>query len=968
VSCNHHKIQIVFICHIMLGVCLLFGNFSFSQSLSNIGKPDIIGFTKDVYKGQHQNWSIAQDSLTKFVYFANSKGLLEYDGSNWNLFELPMKQKVRSVAIAPNGDIYTGALGEFGVWKPDSKGVLTYQTLINLVPEKSINSEEIWHILVTRKGILFQSFAFIYFYNPQNKVITKLKNPSTMLFTHEVNGRFFLEIIDKGLYEIINSEFVLVTGSEFLGKERVVAIMPLPDLPNQPKSNKMLIGTNKNLYEYDNNSFKIFNTNINNFIQNNQLNKGFYLGNGLYVLGSIQNGLLICNQRGRILQHINQKNGLLNNTVLSLTQDNQKNLWVGLDKGISLIKLGSPISYFQDFEGKFGTVYDAALFKNKLYLGTNQGIYFADISTANTNFTLLPKSQGQVWDLEVIDNELFCGHNNGTFKIDGNNFNQISTITGGWVIKKSIKYPELLIQGTYTKLCIYKKNEKNIWEFAYALEGFSGPVKQLEEDEKGNFWVNNESTGIQKLTLSADLKSVIKIEQLKQFGVNESAKNLAKLGNNIMINGSNGLLQLNSKTNKFELSSYQNQQKSDIIHKIFPFKNNLLLLNKSGSLLTLNSKNSIESIKLKTGQWVDDYENVVEIDQNNYLVCIENGFIILPKNNLNSDIENIVSSPLIKNISVSDEQNIGQTFRTVGNLQPIEFGANQNNISITFATPNFGNDTKYSYWLENSTKNWSPYLPISQKDFNGLSSGKYIFHLKSNNSEVETMLEIEISSPWYWNIWSKLFYFSLLLLAIFGVHKYQQNRALAEQEKLRIRLEAQLEKEKEENQKKLITLKNEQLESDIITKSEELANSTMSLVKKNELLAKMKTILVEQKNENKNDISNKNYHNLLNLVESNISTKQDWHLFEKNFNKVHEAFLNGLIESYPTLSPSDLKLAAYLRMNLSTKEIAHLLNITFRSVELKRYRLRKKMNLDTDTNLSEFMIKFEANSSKLSYN
>lgn len=958
VSCNRHKIQIIFYRQIMLWGWLFLGNICFSQLLSNISKPDIIGFTKDVYKGQHQNWSIAQDSLTKFVYFANSKGLVEYDGSNWNLFELPMKQKVRSVAIAPNGDIYTGALGEFGVWKPDSKGVLTYQSLINLVKEKSINSEEIWHILSTKKGILFQSFAFIYFYNPQNKAISKLKNPSTMLFTHEVNGRFFLEIIDKGLYEIINNEFILVNGSEFLGKERVVTIMPLADVPNQTKSNKMLIGTNKNLYKYENNSFKIFNSTINNFIQNNQLNKGLYLGNGLYVLGSIQNGLLICNQNGQILQHINQKNGLLNNTVLSLTQDNQKNLWVGLDKGISIIRLGSPITYFQDFEGKFGTVYDAALFKNKLYLGTNQGIYFADISIQNPNFTLLPKSQGQVWDLEVIDNELFCGHNNGTFKIDGNSFNQISTTTGGWVIKKSIKYPELLIQGTYTKLCIYKKNKKNNWEFAYSLEGFSGPVKQLEEDEKGSFWVNNESMGIQKLTLSTDLKSVKKIEQLHQFGVNESAKNLAKLGSYIVITTSNGLLQLNSKTNKFELSSYQNQQKSDIIHKIFPFRNNLLLLNKSGSLLKLNPKNSIENIKLKTGQWVDDYENVVEIDQNNYLVCIENGFIILPKNSLNTVIENFDSPPLIKNISVSDEPNIGQTFRIVGDFKPLEFEANQNNITITFATPSFGNDTKYSYWLENSTKNWSPYLPVSQKDFNGLSPGKYIFHLKSNLSSIETVVEIKIGSPWYWNIWSKLFYFLLLLFSIFGVHKYQQNRALAQQEKLRIRLETQLQKEKEENQKKLITLKNEQLESDIITKSEELANSTMSLVKKNELLAKMKTILVDQKNEIKIESSNKSYTNLLNLVESNISTKQDWHLFEKNFNKVHEAFLNGLIESYPTLSPSDLKLAAYLRMNLSTKEIAHLLNITFRSVELKRYRLRKKMELETDTNLSEFMIKF----------
>jgi FixJ family two-component response regulator len=95
----------------------------------------------------------------------------------------------------------------------------------------------------------------------------------------------------------------------------------------------------------------------------------------------------------------------------------------------------------------------------------------------------------------------------------------------------------------------------------------------------------------------------------------------------------------------------------------------------------------------------------------------------------------------------------------------------------------------------------------------------------------------------------------------------------------------------------------------------------------------------------------------MNLIDSNISSEQDWQVFESNFNKVHEEFLKKLIELYPNLTPSDLKLAAYLRMNLSSKEIAQLFNITHRSVELKRYRLRKKMELDTEVNLGEFMMK-----------
>ena len=86
--------------------------------------------------------------------------------------------------------------------------------------------------------------------------------------------------------------------------------------------------------------------------------------------------------------------------------------------------------------------------------------------------------------------------------------------------------------------------------------------------------------------------------------------------------------------------------------------------------------------------------------------------------------------------------------------------------------------------------------------------------------------------------------------------------------------------------------------------------------------------------------------------------KDETKLFEHGFNTIHELFFTRLLTQYPNLTPQDLKLAAYLRMNLGSKEIAPLLSITVRGVELKRYRLRKKMYLDESINLNEFMMKF----------
>ncbi|WP_064196538.1 MULTISPECIES: LuxR C-terminal-related transcriptional regulator [Emticicia] len=95
---------------------------------------------------------------------------------------------------------------------------------------------------------------------------------------------------------------------------------------------------------------------------------------------------------------------------------------------------------------------------------------------------------------------------------------------------------------------------------------------------------------------------------------------------------------------------------------------------------------------------------------------------------------------------------------------------------------------------------------------------------------------------------------------------------------------------------------------------------------------------------------------IIKLIDNNIASGHDWQIFEQNFNRVHEEFFKKLLEKFPDLTPGDLKLSAYLRMNLSSKEIAQLLNITYRSVELKRYRLRKKLHLETEENLVEWLM------------
>jgi DNA-binding CsgD family transcriptional regulator len=97
---------------------------------------------------------------------------------------------------------------------------------------------------------------------------------------------------------------------------------------------------------------------------------------------------------------------------------------------------------------------------------------------------------------------------------------------------------------------------------------------------------------------------------------------------------------------------------------------------------------------------------------------------------------------------------------------------------------------------------------------------------------------------------------------------------------------------------------------------------------------------------------------ILKKVNRNIDSDKQWEVFEKHFTGVHEEFLQRLKDDYPDLSPRELKLCAYLRLNISSKEIADLMNISVRGVEISRYRLRKKLQLEHDQNLTDFIVKY----------
>lgn len=939
-----------------------------ANDIPRIGVPYVQNFHKSLYAAGNQNWSIAKNQKG-IMYFGNSGGLLSYNGKYWEKHELPNKQIVRSVAVSNDGLIYTGGFGEFGFWDYQHKK-LTYTSLTKLLPTTAKLTGEVWKIYTLGKKIYFQTFSHIFVY--ENKKITVIKPANNLLFLHKVNDRLFAEVIEKGLFELKDRQLIKLEGSEILGNTGVLSILPY-------KNNQFLIGTSKNgLFIYDGKTFSPFANQANQFLKTYQLNNGARVLNNYYAFGTILNGIIIIDANGNVVQTINKTSGLQNNTVLSIYNDNENNLWAGLDNGIDRIELNSPLSFYFDKTGKFGTVYSSLIFGNKIYLGTNQGLFYGNWSNnaaGNFDFKLIPNSQGQVWDLSRIDNQLICGHNNGTFSIVGDRIEKISNINGGWTLKKLNSNPNYLIQGTYTGLSIYIKNASGNWTFSHRIEGFGEPSRYVEQDHKGNIWVSHAYQGLYRINVSDDLKKTVKIKYYDDKNGLPSSFNINafNLENRVVFSSDSGFYVYDDINDRFNKYHALNNKLGNFntSNKIIKASNGKYWFINHGrmSLANFNEPGKIvidsNRFNILDGRMVQYYENISQISNNIYLISVDDGFAIY-NDALAATIKASTKLPQVligKIDDITDKYSI--IAESVNREEEIEIPFSRNSIRISFALPYYRlSKIKFQYYLEGFSKQWSEWSPATQKDFTNLSNGTYVFKVRAKIDEHAvseiSSVKIVILAPWYASNWAWAFYFICIIIGLIVGKKIYEAKLKKDQQKIADKLqqekEVYLKKEAEATEKQIAKLQTDKLQAELAGKSRELANSAMSLVYKNELLQKISQELYKLKDNKDQKPQDDQLRKIQKIIDDGMNDERDWNLFENSFNEAHESFFKKLKANHPDLVPNDLKLCAYLRMNMSSKEMASLLNISVRGVEIRRYRLRKKLAVPHDKNLTEFLI------------
>jgi two-component system sensor histidine kinase ChiS len=288
-------------------------------------------------------------------------------------------------------------------------------------------------------------------------------------------------------------------------------------------------------------------------------------------------------------------------------------------------------------------------------------------------------------------------------------------------------------------------------------------------------------------------------------------------------------------------------------------------------------------------------------------------------------------------------------------------------ITLQFAALNFIDPQKnrYAYQLAGFDEEWRYSGTKREATYTNLDPGTYTFRVKAANNDgvwnsQGTALTIIVTPPW-WKTW---WFRTLATLAVLGsTVAFFLYRTTSLKKKLRLEKmqemrtkEAELREARLQHEKELVELSKNQLEAEMHHKNSELATSVMSIVHQNETLQTIKDSVKEAIDTEDTTQQRKKMLRVMRLIEREITPSQHWDHFEALFNQLHENFMQRLKETYPQLTSRDLKLCAYLRMNLDSKEIASLMGLSVRGTEDLRYRVRKKMELDTTTNLAEFIL------------
>jgi hypothetical protein len=930
------------------------------------GKYPIQNFMPSNYKAGIQNIGFAQNrDMT--LYVANNLGTLSYNGKSWEKHALKTGKKQRSLAFDEKTNrLYFGSQGSFGYFTDDWNMV----SLEDKIPKNSPDFDEVWDVLILNSKVYFCTFQAIYVYDGQS--ISVITNSDGFNRTFKANGMLFTQSKKGQLFEIKQQELVSLPYLTHLSTEMLAGIIA------HDGGYLLVYNSGKIEHTFSFGGLAKYAV-LSNALQGKYVNHVLQLPDGRLAICTQTAGVFLFDLQSQTLENITNRDGLLSNACLHAFQDFSGSLWIGMQNGIAFIDLQSPMRFINQEVNIQGSGYEAYTRDEGTYYTTSNGIYYLAKNAQQSLF--IQGTEGPAYSMQTIAGTLYAGHHRGLFKLSNGRATPLVSIQGLWQIKQLQSHPGYAIGGTYSGLYLFQLNEKKELESVGKINGFDESSRFFEEDRAGKIWVGQFYKGLYQLTLSTDMTTVVpKKMELGQGIPFNNQMILSRIDNELYLGTPKGVYKLDQSNNVIVKAEAFSRVIGD--QQVFLLvqdnqKNVHILTEETAGFFKQMSTDVYSYVPSSLFQWRyslnNDLLNVSVHTSNGVLFNSNEGFIQY-RPNLESRL--VSEKPLL--VSKVIDATAQSVLYMQNPFEPKPEKSFQLTVSHTTKVLQFEveafqlndlNNQQFRYYLEGFEETYGDWSYSTSKEYTNLKEGTYVFFVQAKNAfgQIVTCQPflIKVNPPFYRSVVAKILYVVLGILALLLVSKIQKRRyrlkahAIEEAKQVEL-MKTQKELMEVERQKEQTVrqLEEDRMKSELLHLNSLLAASTMNLVVKNEFMENIKKELEEVKRKGKSTETKHALEKIVKEIDTTLRLQEDWKQFEHHFDQIHGEFLNRLREEFQELTPNEQKLCALLRLNLSTKEICNLMNISMRGVEIARYRLRKKLGLDLGQNLSKFILEY----------
>jgi signal transduction histidine kinase/CheY-like chemotaxis protein/uncharacterized protein YigA (DUF484 family) len=791
-----YPIMTVVICYALL-IKPLAGQ---SQTDTKKGLPFITNYRYQDFNADGVNWWAAEDDKG-VMYFANSTGILVFDGQHWELVKPTGRAETRSLTKGKDGKIYVGTSGDLGYVTAGKNGKPEFISLKNKLPEQYRVFKEVWETVSVNGNIYFRTNNKLFIWDYTSFKVIESKEGFHVGAV--VNNQYYCRIWNRGLCVLKNDSFYVVPNGEKFKQERIYATLAYD-------KDRILIGTRtQGLFLYDGKDFTPFKTEADPYITNTSLYGGLVLSNGLFAINTFNDGMVIIDKQGKLVQRIDKSVGLQDNSVDQVFEDSHGILWMPLFNGIAKFDLRSSLTYFNESFGlPAKTVFSVGNDKDNIYAGTNNGIYVLNQSL--NHFEKVDGTSGQVGNFIQNGKDLLvAGAEKGLLKISGAKV--VPVIAGvnydfhvGGLMRSKVD-TNVIYCGLRTGVAIVRYNPATD---TYAVEsigeGMNTSFGSFSETKGGGLWILGDTTGELKLVTPAKkdgklslTDAAIEVFNYKQ-GLPLKPVFISDFGDTTYF-----------ASQKDSVFFFDEKQKRFVFDNTAFFKSFIVedadgtaaspkdawgrIWANFGSGVFVKMPTSDGSIKIVNAPFRElgkDYPVwgiTPTVDKNGKSVVWFAGRegIIRYDGDL-TEASGGAFNTVLRGITLNEDSVYYSGFAAP--TEKSEFSHQWNSIRFNFAAPFFKkeNETVFSTYLQGHDKNWSDWNKQSSREFGNLQAGNYTFHVKAKNIYLAESPEITYSftilPPWYRSWWAYLLY---ALIAVGVIYLIVRSRTKKLQEKHR---------------------------------------------------------------------------------------------------------------------------------------------------------------------------------------